>query len=483
MAYDGVNPVSIGDPTKKSHYDQVFDNADFVYTFVADGNMPSNEVVYGNGTNPLQSSNVFEFDGTNVMIGNGAVSNNLLNIYKTDSSQAYVQFTNSDTGTGGSDGFQIGIDSNENGVLINRENTDLVFYANNAPNMRLNASGKLSMGGSTSPDLHNITIYQPDSANAYVHFCNQTTGVTGSDGFDVGIDSNEQAIFLNREATDMYFLTTSAERMRIDSGKAVTYIGNSENTNSKMTTGITLNQGAADDEILTFKSSDVNQPMTTITEADTYGFMEKVTATTGGLEIVGLDESNTVSLQLSGMTGDTASNGTIGIGGTAPVLISAFRYDSGTSVEALDPDQNAFVVRNGPSNAQFIVQADGDLYTNSSGGAGGTGAAVVKYYDNEDDIQLAEAARFIVGNVDLKDEVMEEYGERLEELGIIKNGFVCHQGIDALNLGAIGQLYNIHRGYIKIINKMGKVLKKLDPSFNMDMMDENKLLELSKTYN
>ena len=35
MAWTAANPVSIGDATKKSHYDNVFDNADWIYNNMA----------------------------------------------------------------------------------------------------------------------------------------------------------------------------------------------------------------------------------------------------------------------------------------------------------------------------------------------------------------------------------------------------------------------------------------------------------------
>ena len=48
----------------------------------------------------------------------------------------------------------------------------------------------------------------------------------------------------------------------------VTYINESSNAN--MTTGLTVNQGVADDEIIALKSSDVTHGVTNLAETDTF---------------------------------------------------------------------------------------------------------------------------------------------------------------------------------------------------------------------
>jgi hypothetical protein len=65
-----------------------------------------------------------------------------------------------------------------------------------------------------------------------------------------------------------------------------------ETTNANMTIGITINQGAADDEILCFKSSDISHGAYGA-EADTFGFIKKQDASEGGLSIRGYRDANT----------------------------------------------------------------------------------------------------------------------------------------------------------------------------------------------
>ncbi len=58
MAWTNTNPISVGDATKKNDWDKLWDNADFVYTFLNDATLTSGQVVVGSGTGPLTVGNV-----------------------------------------------------------------------------------------------------------------------------------------------------------------------------------------------------------------------------------------------------------------------------------------------------------------------------------------------------------------------------------------------------------------------------------------
>src|SRR3990167_7892710 len=66
-----------------------------------------------------------------------------------------------------------------------------------------------------------------------------------------------------------------------------------DSANANMTTGLTINQGAATNEILALKSSVVAPPMTNVTEADTFGRFGTVNLTAGGLSISGHTDADT----------------------------------------------------------------------------------------------------------------------------------------------------------------------------------------------
>ena len=67
------------------------------------------------------------------------------------------------------------------------------------------------------------TVETGDSGNAYLKFINSTTGSGAfSDGFLVGLDTDESATFWLYEGNHMKFATSGTEAMRIDATGAVT---------------------------------------------------------------------------------------------------------------------------------------------------------------------------------------------------------------------------------------------------------------------
>jgi len=62
-----------------------------------------------------------------------------------------------------------------------------------------------------------VVIDASGSDAATLQFGNSTTGVTGGDGFHVGVDASENAILRNKESTDLIFYTANAETARITS--------------------------------------------------------------------------------------------------------------------------------------------------------------------------------------------------------------------------------------------------------------------------
>jgi hypothetical protein len=129
-----------------------------------------------------------------------------------------------------------------------------------------------------------------------------------------------------------------------------------DDTNTKSTLGLTINQGSYDNEILAFKSSDINHGVTDYAETDTYGTFTKRDADMGGLAIRGYTE-DIVGLQLLGITtNSTTVKGTSGLGA---VTISATKK-SGTSWGDLAANENILSVRNGATTL-FLFDADGDF--------------------------------------------------------------------------------------------------------------------------
>ena len=145
-----------------------------------------------------------------------------------------------------------------------------------------------------------------------------------------------------------------------------------ETANIKMNLGITLNQGAYDNQILAFKSSDVSVPFTTQVgtgEGDTYARFQKASAADGGLHI-GAFQGGTSAIAFNFAAYVPTVNTTKGTTGQAPFVYDAYMTDGGTSVQALTANANIFAFRNGTS-AVVIFDAEGDLWLNGGITAGG----------------------------------------------------------------------------------------------------------------
>jgi len=143
-----------------------------------------------------------------------------------------------------------------------------------------------------------------------------------------------------------------------------------DTANTGMTVGLTINQGANDDEILALKSSDIAHGITGRAETDTFATIKKWSPSAGGVIMQGLSEGD-VAFGIQG-TG-TTDNTTKGTSATAYVVVQA-KKKSGTSAGAVGANANLLAV-NDNTNARFLIDAEGDTW--QSGGATFEGAVVM----------------------------------------------------------------------------------------------------------
>ncbi|KKN86836.1 hypothetical protein LCGC14_0263950 [marine sediment metagenome] len=226
-----------------------------------------------------------------------------------------------------------------------------------------------------------------------------------------------------------------------------------EDTNTMMSIGITINQGANDDHILTFKSSDVSHPMTAVAEDDTFGYILKAEGTSGGLTIAGFKDADGVAgfaLNFIGRLGEAADTNqtTAGIG---VVHIQSAITDGSTGIAAVAAGGNAFVVAN-LGVAEFIVDGAGNLYANA-----GTTTAAVTVYDEADDLQMVRAVDIARSNAGVKGLIRSEFDDYLKyneedlvDAGILgaplaEGGLINVTGLQQLHNGALNQLYGRFR--------------------------------------
>lgn len=281
-------------------------------------------------------------------------------------------------------------------------------------------SGEVLTASDLNAEFNNI-INNPSSL-----ICPITFNLTFTDAtYDIGASgaTRPRDLFLSRNATI---------------GGAV-FVGDTANASS--TLGITVNQGAADDEIVSLKSSDIAHGMTALTETDTFAYMAKVRAANGGLLIHGLEESNDGgALIIRGTVGATADT-TKATSSTGVVVIDS-SIKNGTGKTVVGGNGNLLAIQN-DSTTRFILDADGDSHQD-------VGTAWTNF-DTVDDIQMLNALAFNLSNRDddparlVLGEWLSQHRQTLQRMNIVrfsKDGhhFANMSKLTMLLVGAVRQL-------------------------------------------
>lgn len=108
----------------------------------------SGAVQFSGGSGILSSDeSKFFWDDDNNALGLGTdAPKDKIHLHEPSSGLSLIKFTNTTTGETDTDGFDIGISAVENVLLLNRENTDMIFYTNDTLRMRIEAGGEISIG-------------------------------------------------------------------------------------------------------------------------------------------------------------------------------------------------------------------------------------------------------------------------------------------------------------------------------------------------
>ena len=282
-----------------------------------------------------------------------------------------------------------------------------------------------------------ITILSANDSGGSIHF--------GDDG-----DNDIGKIVYDHGSNDMTFTTNSTERLRIqDTGPITT---NGETAGDADPGGITLNQGANDANILTFKSSDVAHGMTGAAETDTWCKIKKWSATEGGLLVWGFSEGAIATRLRSYATGEYTTKST----STGANIMLDARERGTTSAGAHGSDGNLVTIQNDDS-IRFIFDAEGDFHADSSSTT----------FDAYDDAQLVRAFDLSRGKgvVDSKFDKFVAYNhEHLADLKLVgrekdgtPNHFINVNGMQRLHNGAIWQQYEKHNQLLEAVYDLAKL--------------------------
>lgn len=211
-----------------------------------------------------------------------------------------------------------------------------------------------------------------------------------------------------------------------------------ETANGDQTIGVTINQGANDDEILALKSSNVGHGGYQ-TEIDTFGLAKKYEGGKGGLLIDGYKESGGIAgaaLILRGYLDEDVDT-TKTTAGRALVEFNGFQTSGGSRANTV-ADGNVLGVRTqrgGAARTVFLVDEDGDVYYDGS----------VSAYDTYDDALMCQDLAHVMSGE--YEKLIGHNRAAFEAAGIIgpadEHGrfMVSVKQLNALVLGAVGQLY------------------------------------------
>ncbi len=349
---------------------------------------------------------------------------------------------------GGSQINRMGFDTTETTFNDGSADIDFRVESNGNANMLMVNGGSNIVGIGADPDLGTGLHIKTADSGASAHATGDELVIEGSGNAGLSIlsgnthegvvyfgddgDNNIGRIVYDHSVNDMVFNVAATEMLRIDSDNNNLATGG-ETAGDVGAFGLCLNQGTADGNILTFKSSDVAHGMTTNFETDTYAAISKQSATEGGLAISAQSEGiEALKFNVSHSNGTTTKSSS-GVG----AVIFGVSEKSGTSVGGNGSNDNLLVITDHTST-RFIFDADGDFHADSSSTT----------FDTYEDAQLVRAYDLSHGKGVINsqfDKYIQYQHEDLADAGLVgreddgtPNHFINVTGFQRLHNGEIG---------------------------------------------
>jgi len=375
-----------------------------------------------------------------------------LHVHTSSGSASTAKFTNDTTGTSG---FTVGLDSNEDASLWLAYDGDMNFGTNNTSAITIDSSQNVDIGTLGDGPHSNVRTHingnaiqlvlssvTTDSTSKVARVgCTQydTDAIPMSMLFSSASSGNNNLYLgggtsLMNAATNIYFNTAATNttpngtiRMKIDNAGAVT-IG--DTGDGDVTQGLTINQGANDDYILTCKSSDIDHGMTGVMETDSFFGLVKFSDTSGGARLRGLADAGNTAFEIGGFAVSTTT--TKSTSASAPVRVET-GLANGTGVTSISANGNLFCVRNW-GQTKFIIDAEGDIHT-------ATGTLTDSWDTEHDAVACKDLSYNLSGEYD---KIMSYNQDKFVEMGIMSDGgFISQKRLTMLQLGAIGEIYKV----------------------------------------
>jgi hypothetical protein len=264
--------------------------------------------------------------------------------------------------------------------------------------------------------------------------------------------TNAASLYIGSVATEASFnhaIIVDAGTSRFDDS---VFIG--DNANAANDLGLTVNQGAADNQILSLKSSDVDTGMTTgfvATEVDTYFSVGKMSGTYGGALLIATAEDEAQDRVMAfGVVGGTAdTTKTTSAKGLVDWYITEQNGSNGLA--NITADGNIFAIRarvGGSTIARWVVDEDGDVYSPTTN-------AHIAFSDSYDDAQLIRAFDHAKSEAGQKGMIREKWDDfiKYNEDDLIEAGVLgdTMENGGLLNTSALQRLHNgaIWQGYVR----------------------------------
>ena len=175
----------------------------------------------------------------------------------------------------------------------------------------------------------------------------------------------------------------------------------SETSNANQTIGITINQGANDDNVIDFKSSDISTGVTTVAEDDTWGLIKKGNGASGGIYVIGLTEASVGVFIEAAVTTSVATKDNTASGA---IVLRSGGIGGGGIGGATGVDANLVVIQDssGGTSTRFIFDEDGDAH------------ADVQWttFDTHDDVALLGA---LDATMSKRDAITHAFGQTISE--------------------------------------------------------------------
>jgi hypothetical protein len=166
-----------------------------------------------------------------IRVGANGIKRETVHLDAGDSGANYLRFTNTGTGNGVADGFNVGINADENALLWNFENKDTIFATNNLERLRITSAGKvgintnnpshnldISVDGVAFPSAAGSTILRlRNSAGSATLSIDANAGNVSAIQFGDTAASSQGTVSYNHSSNHLQFNTSGSERARISS--------------------------------------------------------------------------------------------------------------------------------------------------------------------------------------------------------------------------------------------------------------------------